>query len=274
MAHSSQNGAQPFMAHSSQNGAQPFMAHSSQNGAQPFMAHSSQNGDDLIQYDDPMMDDVFLHEAEALQFNPVIECSRCHQRYPSYRDLNSHIRETHGKHLAQCDVCNFVYSSSFLRKHKEQAHNIFISYNCDKCEQSFYKRLDLDKHRLTHDTQCPYCLKDLTNMKEPRIRERHILSHLEEPKYPCTVPGCGRRFNLKGNLKQHMENIHGNPRQIHCPYPGCQYTTHADGNMGKHIQFTHGPHQNLICQFCDNPNKTYKDERSLKNHYRKLHSER
>lgn len=216
---------------------------------------------------DPM-DDVFFNE--AVQWNPVIECSRCHEQFHTYPELDLHI-PIHGKHLGRCDVCNVVMTKSYIRKHKEYTHNIYIQYKCDRCEESFNSMLDLNEHRLSHDTICLVCNKDLTHMREPQIRKRHIMSHFKQPEYQCTEPGCGRQFKLLGNLEKHKKNIHENPMQIHCPIPGCQYTSYSNGNMQNHVRFTHGPHQNLVCPHCEHSNKTYANERSLKKHMKTLH---
>lgn len=45
--------------------------------------------------------------------------------------------------------------------------------------------------------------------------------------FRCTFPGCGREFQLKGNLKRHV-NIHNGDKKFACKYCGKKFLRKAD----------------------------------------------
>lgn len=67
--------------------------------------------------------------------------------------------------------------------------------------------------------------------------------------FRCAFPGCGREFQLKGNLKRHM-NIHGGDKQFSCAWCGRGFLRKADMEVHTRVHTGEKPH---ACRFpgCD-----------------------
>ncbi|OQR84727.1 hypothetical protein ACHHYP_12996 [Achlya hypogyna] len=58
-----------------------------------------------------------------------------------------------------------------------------------------------------------------------------------ERRFLCEEPGCGKRFNRKFTLKEHMKT-HTGARPYVCDYDGCTSSFSTSGNLSRH-KFTH-----------------------------------
>ncbi|KDO29425.1 hypothetical protein SPRG_05963 [Saprolegnia parasitica CBS 223.65] len=58
-----------------------------------------------------------------------------------------------------------------------------------------------------------------------------------ERRFQCEEPGCGKRFNRKFTLKEHMKT-HTGARPYICDYEGCTSSFSTSGNLSRH-KFTH-----------------------------------
>jgi hypothetical protein len=50
------------------------------------------------------------------------ECDDCHQRFESYEELVSHIRDVHKRHLVKCRYCGkqFIHEKDRLHHEREE----------------------------------------------------------------------------------------------------------------------------------------------------------
>lgn len=54
---------------------------------------------------------------------------------------------------------------------------------------------------------CPVCGKAFSSRNRRQDLQRHLLSHTGERPFPCSF--CPYRASLKGNLKKHIQGLHG-----------------------------------------------------------------
>ena len=119
----------------------------------------------------------------------------------------------------QCPDCEHVAeSSAALKLHRETEHK-GIKYYCEKCSKSYSSLNSLRKHKcqivappLPKPTkfECEICGKIF-----PRIysKNRHMLSHSNEKKFPCVL--CDKKFNRSDKFLQHLRIKHHIDRALY-----------------------------------------------------------
>ncbi|TMW64039.1 hypothetical protein Poli38472_014156 [Pythium oligandrum] len=65
--------------------------------------------------------------------------------------------------------------------------------------------------------------------------------------FVCTYPGCGKQFQLKGNLKRH-QNIHRGDKQFKCDVCGREFLRKADMEVHQRVHTGEKPY---LCKFED-----------------------
>jgi Zinc finger, C2H2 type len=115
----------------------------------------------------------------------------------------------------KCDTCEEKFSTiSQLKRHQHALHPLETSTTC--CDQVFNLEADHKKHlELAHPktVECHHCGKVLKNKKTFMV---HMRSHqtIEERKFKCNYPDCGKAFNFKLHLENHERTHSG---KLHFP---------------------------------------------------------
>lgn len=65
--------------------------------------------------------------------------------------------------------------------------------------------------------------------------------------FKCPFPGCGKEFQLKGNLKRHL-NIHNGDKKFRCKFCGKDFLRKADMEVHHRVHTGEKPYQ---CKFAD-----------------------
>ncbi|CAH1780664.1 unnamed protein product [Owenia fusiformis] len=87
------------------------------------------------------------------------------------------------------------------------------NFYCQVCFKSFASKMTLSAHvRLVHKAvrshECPTCHK---TFKTKGDIKRHMAIHSDTKLFQCEV--CGRGFNFRHNMKQHVNNVHRKEKQ-------------------------------------------------------------
>ncbi|WAR24685.1 ZN165-like protein [Mya arenaria] len=108
------------------------------------------------------------------------KCQLCGKVFPSYSKLERHTRVHTGEKPFPCSVCGRAFNEkSKVKKHMINRHpEMFTRHKCPLCEKRF---------------------------KVPSKVVRHMRIHTGEKPFKCF---CGRAFNQKPALKNHMFTYH------------------------------------------------------------------
>ena len=118
-------------------------------------------------------------------------------------------------------------------------HSDRRDFKCDKCEQKFVFRSELNYHiRNAHDQsaknlKCGLC--SFTTNKKDSL-EKHVLIHFERPEYKCKY--CSFISCSKSSLRSHMFTQHTN-KVYRCNFQGCNNAYMEENDLFDHIKASH-----------------------------------
>ena len=148
-------------------------------------------------------------------------CATCSQVVVGLTAYAVHVR-FHGRFQCGAPNCERRYNSkAALRKHEltHDANTCF--YACGFCSKKFVFQSQLDIHVRKHSNKSIFrcgigqCLSLFKTQAERNRHEReyHILSHI---KHMCTFPACGKEFNTKKQMTDHVRTFHNGVFCRHC----------------------------------------------------------
>ena len=146
--------------------------------------------------------------------------SGCQKFYHTPSSVRTHYRKVHSKQFRHyCSECDFGHDEmSFLKKHMHKYHGIENDLQCTKCHHVFSQKNKL----IHHLTLCGHKSKTIICPDQDCSRgfrsKRSLKNHMEakHPKpgqnparYGCSVPGCGKVYEWKDELKKHQKEEYG-----------------------------------------------------------------
>ncbi|RUS73757.1 hypothetical protein EGW08_018494, partial [Elysia chlorotica] len=116
-----------------------------------------------------------------------------------------------GTFVNPCPLCSHVSKTKrLLKDHIARKHSRDRKiFRCSKCSFSCLKPGTFSVHMRRHVEEpkfaCDQCGKLFLTMS---ILKRHANTHNKTRQYFCHVQGCGKSFNIKGRLTDHVRTVH------------------------------------------------------------------
>jgi predicted transcriptional regulator len=139
------------------------------------------------------------------------KCQFCDLKFLEWGARRFHIRS---KHMVEkpfhCHLCGKGFLSKAVMKAHIQGDHLNITWDCDKCEKTFTKKNNYQKHcKNVHGNSkllaCDRCGK---NFKTKKYLRQHQFIHTGEKNYVCPVQYCEKSFAQNHVLRNHVEKVH------------------------------------------------------------------
>lgn len=192
-------------------------------------------------------------------------CDLCGYRAALKRSVKEHMVIHQSKRqMFTCDQPNCDYKSKFkctIRNHKRKEHQIGEqpTYECD-CGETFDTYTRLYTHRKAKHEKVDYRCSECGKVFQLKISlENHVKSvHLNINNFTCDV--CGKLFVDKKRLRSHR--IRHDAPQIPCPYENCPQRFYENQMLKVHMN-KHEDQRDYACHLCE---KKYFRSSHLKRH--------
>lgn len=141
---------------------------------------------------------------KSLKKGKSLMCKKCYTGFDNRADLVQHMEQSEKckkKPMAKtalCTYCGESFVSNWTLEVHTRRHLNIRPFECDKCDQKFYTRLQLRRHEPSHVTERQWFL--------------------------CPVEGCGKSYNQLSCLKYHEKQKHSEPT-LKCPHCDKMFTT-------------------------------------------------
>ena len=206
----------------------------------------------------------------------LICCEYCGKTFLTHRSCKRHVDSQHKKGQSAsekvCHICGRVFTSlGSFRHHMWRKHNKNrnpkLKIKCEDCAKVFLTRSGYMCHRTTHHLKpedidkypgklykCPTCPKIFPRAWALKV---HIKAHENEKSEICNI--CGKGFNYRGNLTEHMR-IHEKQPHV-CDTCGEKFTRRQSlvAHMEKH-------REKIRCEECKKV-KLFKTKKHYYYHY-------
>lgn len=198
------------------------------------------------------MRSVHLNDESTRYHCPHESCTGL--SYTTKLALNFHL---YGQHNVtppfSCETCKagFTFVSELKFHQQKCKHNRLKSkmrseanfqeidgrFHCKVCSKSFDKKINLSQHFSQHHQAkktCTSCDKEFASSTSYR---RHMKAvHEQIRNFHCIHPGCGKSFNAKAVLENHV-NSHTGEKPFSCNL--CSFRSGDRSTVGKHKKKVH-----------------------------------
>jgi KRAB domain-containing zinc finger protein len=213
------------------------------------------------------------HPTDAQVSEVECNCEKCHLKYQTSVELNSHLLSClekpknfkcescdlynwHShialrKHFAEvhrnirdvCDICGvLIKSASYLPLHKKTVHGGVREHTCDECGKRFLSKNGLRTHLMgvhrhnvagEHRFKCDKC--DYVTVADYKLRQHNEATHIREVKYECNL--CNYFGYRKDVLKNHINAVHKKLVRHKCDH--CEMGFYYKRDQIKHMEKMH-----------------------------------
>ena len=177
------------------------------------------------------------------------QCADCGKEFSSPLRFNKHNREYHQKNESNCNICERKFHTAYiLKKHIGNVHTIEkcnvcdtgvakgvlarhmkthleSKFECEKCENVYTRKDNLQKHQLNCGGDIVKCLKKNTavvifscescskTFTQKRYLTQHKRTHrIDMGMFDCKL--CDKIYTSNQKLGKHIEKHHPNPRRV------------------------------------------------------------
>ncbi|XP_015792780.1 transcription factor IIIA [Tetranychus urticae] len=141
-------------------------------------------------------------------------CESCFKEFKDKFLWKIHLAHHTGEKPFKCDRCDAAFAlKSRLIRHS--ARHSGFRCNQEDCDVVAETWNELRKHVATahkKTNECHICGKIFT-------QKSNLLAHIDAHKFKCPADGCDKSFVRKGQLREHVEDVH--LENYACDYPDC-----------------------------------------------------
>ena len=150
-------------------------------------------------------------------------CLDCREQFDTRTRLETHIKENH---RVKCSYCTYKTSGkTSLEKHLNIWHN--TEYSCETCGEKIIGKIALKDHvKKQHTNFCDVCCKTLSSSASVKVHKWQV--HGVGKLFSGNCTECGRKFNNKSHMKNHMLFVHERKRDHICDLCGGAFSTKPD----------------------------------------------
>ncbi|KFB51834.1 AGAP000507-PA-like protein [Anopheles sinensis] len=205
----------------------------------------------------------------------------CNKAYSNRSHLLRHMRASHfepsdaEQSTVDCKhaTCKMKFTNKqSMERHYQAKHILGKPYACGECDERFWRKLQLKRHKFKHTGQyphkCEHCGQGYVNMKSMRDHRctrnmqkcsdcekefkwwTELVAHrrLEHPtKHRCS--DCSKVFHTKRSLKIHARrHLPDDEREVfECPHEGCPRFYEHRRNLYFHVRAKHEGLKKFVC---------------------------
>ncbi|XP_050094452.1 uncharacterized protein LOC126577084 [Anopheles aquasalis] len=171
--------------------------------------------------------------------------NRCHQTYPSEKELLEHVNEKHAGRLKENEMTR--------AKNRPNAAPTLV---CPICQRWFESEEKLTAHRTyklrVERLSCRHC--DRQFMRAQALSEHQLREHFNiTSRFTCTT--CGKEYQNRHSLSQHMRT-HQPFSNTPCEAEGCEMVFRDERLMRRHYRNVHTEYTPYACEDCDRQFRT------------------
>jgi len=228
-----------------------------------------------------------LHYKKHLDKNGHFPCQHCSKMYPSYKQIKSHILNTHTP--AFCKDCDkSFFSSTSYERHRKTVHvdKSIKKFKCDLCTFESHAKRYLEEHKQAvhggakrNDKSAHVCKKCNARFNNKGSLQHHLCNkskkETEEQKFKC--PTCDGVFNHKSFLIHHKRTHGGLPpgyenlKKHICDKCSEEFLSSTGLTQHKKNQMCVDGAKEIYCEICK-PRLLFKSPTIFIKHYREIHN--
>lgn len=165
-------------------------------------------------------------------------CDTCGKSFRQLTNLKLHKKSHSNVSTFECDVCRLkLKTKGYLREHRK-LHFANTEFRCDQCDSSFKRPAYLREHKkLMHsDLERATCAICGASYKSKKFLTIHMRQHTNSG-YTCDQ--CGKKYNQKHLLRDHIVSVHDKVKNFVCTYDGCTKRYFTVNHLSHHVKAIH-----------------------------------
>ena len=225
-----------------------------------------------------------LHYKKHLDKNGHFPCQHCSKMYPSYKQIKSHILNTHTPAFCKdCDKSFFNHTSYQRHRNTVHVNQSIKKFKCDLCtfESHHIRYVQMHKQNVhvasgSHKHVCEKCNGGFSNKGS---MQNHLCNkskmETEEQLYKC--PKCDSVFNHKSFLNHYRRTHGGLPpgyedvKKFVCDKCSEEFLHRVGLRQHKASQMCIGGSKEICCDKCI-PKVVFESPTVFIRHYREIHN--
>ena len=188
-----------------------------------------------------------LSEHQGTHNKPSFVCPKCGKMFRTQKNLRRHNKSHNSDRNFTCEICGKGFRTAVVLNGHKGIHT--KKYRCESCDKNFSTHSHLRSHEIfMHGRAAPFtcavCGKGVPSQLQ---LDKHLRTHTGERPFVCDIPGCGKAFKERKNLKDHKNCVHRMGVTHGCTL--CELAFPTARKLNFHIR-THLGIKPFVCEYC------------------------